>query len=72
MMLPTSMPRRCSAPCGALAIRSTVAADDTAYTTPITASWETRRWRARVRASTMAPTRVAPRPKKYEADDSSS
>ena len=30
MMLPTSMDRRCSAPCGALAMRSTAPAADTA------------------------------------------
>ncbi len=64
MMLPTSMPRRCSAPCGALAMRSTVAAADTAYTTPMTASWDTRRSRLRVRARTRAPSSGGAQPER--------
>src|SRR5512144_3125241 len=44
-MLPTSMPRRCSAPWGERSASSTAPAEETAYTTPITASCETRRVR---------------------------
>src|SRR2546422_5516008 len=38
--LPTSIVRTCSAPCAARSERSTAAADETAYTTPITARSE--------------------------------
>ena len=47
-----------------------MAAADTAYTTPMTASWDTWRSRLRVRARTKAPSRVAPSPNAYDTGDS--
>ena len=71
-MLPTSIARRCSAPWGERSARSTAAADDTAYTTPITASCDTCRVRLRVRASTSAPRIVAASPNQYDPGSSGS
>ncbi len=52
---PTSIARMCSTPCAARSASRTAPAAEAAYTTPMTASCDTRRSRLRVSARTSAP-----------------